>query len=155
MTPDQQRQKQRTIGAIAKATGVKVTTIRYYESIGLMAKPNRTGSGQRVYDDQALDRLKFIKHARELGFPVETIRELIALQLQPEDSCDAVDKIVQRHLSDIRHRLRQLEALENELQRIADACQGGKLESCSVLNCLADHEQCISETHGKFDFRLS
>ena len=72
--------KQMTIGRLSKAAGVKVTTIRYYESINLMGVPDRSTSGQRLYDDEAIQRLSFIRHARDLGFPIDSIRDLIDLQ---------------------------------------------------------------------------
>jgi len=75
--------KPMTIGRLSKAAGVKVTTIRYYESIGLMGTPDRSESGQRQYGDDAVQRLSFIRHARDLGFPMEAIRDLIDLQTEP------------------------------------------------------------------------
>ena len=72
-----------TIGKLSGATGVKVTTIRYYESIDLLAEPERSASGQRLYSDAAVERLGFIRHSRDLGLPVPAIRDLIALQSAP------------------------------------------------------------------------
>jgi DNA-binding transcriptional MerR regulator len=88
--------KQMTIGRLSKAAGVKVTTIRYYESIDLMGKPERSTSGQRLYGDDAVQRLSFIRHARDLGFPIDSIRELIELQHQPGEDCAHVDVIARR-----------------------------------------------------------
>ena len=119
-------QKPDTIGALSKRSGVKVTTIRYYESIGLMREPDRSASGQRIYGEDAVERLNFIRHTRELGFPVEAIRELIELQTKPGDDCAVVDAIARRHLAAVRHRLSQLEALEGELKRMIVNCAGGK-----------------------------
>lgn len=147
-------QKPNTIGALSKTTGVKVTTIRYYESIGLMDEPDRSQSGQRLYDGDALERLNFIRHARELGFSVESIRELIQLQTHPGDDCAIVDEIARRHLADVRHRLSQLEALEGELKRMISSCEGGKIGACTVMECLSDHEQCLTGKHEKLDLVL-
>lgn len=132
--------KAMTIGGLSKAAGVKVTTIRYYESIGLMAPPDRTESGQRVYDHSGVERLIFIRHARELGFPVNAIRELIALQVAPGDDCAAVDVIARRQLGEVRQRLKRLRALESELTQMIAACDGEKIASCTILASLADHE---------------
>ncbi|MBA4801434.1 MAG: helix-turn-helix domain-containing protein [Euryhalocaulis sp.] len=143
----------RTIGRASKDAGVKITTIRYYESIGLMPTPDRTVSGQRVYDDAAVRRLAFIRHTRELGFPVPAIRELIELQTQPGNDCEAVDEIARRQLADVRERMRQLRALEKELKRMAAVCAGGEIAACAVMESLSDHENCRVRNHG--DLRYS
>ena len=147
--------KRKTIGTLSKETGVKVTTIRYYESIDLMPEPDRSASGQRIYEDAAVERLKFIRHCRELGFPVEAIRELIDLQTQPGDDCALVDQIARKQLLDVRHRLSQLEALEAELKRMIAACEGGEISACAVMACLADHDHCLVEAHEKIDLVLA
>ena len=131
---------------------MKVTTIRYYETAGLLAEPDRTSSGQRVYDSEAVERLRFIRHARELGFSVEAIAELIALQTDPDASCTHIDEIARHHLADVRRRLTQLEALEAELKRMVAACAGGRVAACSVLSSLSYHEHCLSSEHVKRDF---
>ena len=138
--------KQMTIGRLSKAAGVKVTTIRYYESIDLMGEPERSTSGQRLYDDDAVQRLSFIRHARDLGFPIDSIRELIKLQHQPGEDCAHVDIIARRQLADVRQKLSQLEALEGELKRMISACEGGSIASCKVLDSLSDHTLCL-ESH--------
>lgn len=138
--------KQMTIGRLSKAAGVKVTTIRYYESIDLMGEPERSTSGQRLYDDDAVQRLSFIRHARDLGFPIDSIRELIKLQHQPGEDCAHVDIIARRQLADVRQKLSQLEALEGELKRMISACEGGRIASCKVLESLGDHAMCL-ESH--------
>lgn len=136
-----------TIGKLSAATGVKVTTIRYYESIDLLEEPARSASGQRLYGEAAVERLGFIRHARDLGFPVAAIRELISLQVDPGRDCDLVDQIARRQLDEVRRRLTQLEALEAELKRMIRACEGGKIGSCSVLAALGQHENCLHEQH--------
>ena len=87
-----------TIGSLAKKTGTKVQTIRYYEQIGLMPEPGRTGGGQRRYGDAELDRLSFIRHSRQLGFPLDVIRELLDLSDHPDKSCDEADAIARRQV---------------------------------------------------------
>ena len=140
--------KQMTIGRLSKAAGVEVTTIRYYESIDLMGKPERSTSGQRLYGDDAVQRLSFIRHARDLGFPIDSIRELIELQHQPGEDCAHVDVIARRQLADVRQKLSQLEALEAELKRMVSACQGGRIATCKVLESLGDHDQCLDSHDG-------
>ncbi len=141
--------KPMTIGRLSKAAGVKVTTIRYYESVGLMGKPDRSESGQRLYGDDAVQRLSFIRHARDLGFPMGAIRDLIKLQAEPGKDCAAVDIIAREQLADVRKRLNQLEALEGELKRMISSCAGGKVGSCQVMAALNDHGACLSETHDR------
>ena len=139
--------KPMTIGRLSKAGGVKVTTIRYYESIGLMGEPDRSESGQRLYGEESVQRLSFIRHARDLGFPMDAIRELIQLQSEPGEDCSAVDRIAKRQLADVRKRLSQLNALEGELKRMISSCAGGKVGTCQVMVALSDHDICINESH--------
>ena len=141
--------RQMTIGQLSKAGGVKVTTIRYYESIGLMGEPDRSDSGQRLYSDEAVHRLSFIRHARDLGFPMDAVRELMKLQTEPGSDCSAVDAIAREHLNDVRKRLGQLEALEAELKRMISSCEGGEVGECCVMAALNDHSDCIAETHDR------
>lgn len=139
--------RQMTIGQLSRAGGVKVTTIRYYESIGLMGEPDRSESGQRLYGDDAVHRLSFIRHARDLGFPMDAVRELMKLQTEPGSDCSVVDVIAREHLNDVRKRLSQLEALEGELKRMISSCEGGEVGECRVMAALNDHSDCIAETH--------
>ena len=139
--------KPMTIGRLSKEAGVKVTTIRYYESIGLMGEPDRSESGQRQYGNEAVQRLSFIRHARDLGFPMDSVRTLIELQMQPDQDCAAVDVIARDQLADVRKRLNQLEALEAELKRMITLCAGGKVGTCQIMAALNDHDQCLVDTH--------
>ena len=143
--------KAMTIGKLSSRAGVKVTTIRYYESIDLMPEPHRSESGQRIYDETSVERLSFIRHARDLGFPVESIRDLIDLQSKPDQDCASVDAIARRQLANVRYRLNQLEALEAELKRMIAACEGGSVENCTVLACLSDHNNCREDEHGRLN----
>lgn len=138
-----------TIGQLSKAGGVKVTTIRYYESIGLMGEPDRSDSGQRRYSDDAVHRLSFIRHARDLGFPMDAVRVLMKLQTEPSSDCSEVDAIAREHLNDVRKRLGQLEALEAELKRMISSCEGGEVGECRIMAALNDHSDCIAETHDR------
>ncbi|MCI4643214.1 MAG: helix-turn-helix domain-containing protein [Hyphomonadaceae bacterium] len=146
--------KPMTIGRISKAAGVKVTTIRYYESIGLMGTPDRSESGQRLYGGDAVERLSFIRHARDLGFSVDSIRDLIALQTTPQADCAAIDAAARRQLANVGERIARLRALEGELERMVRSCEGGAVATCAVLASLADHDQCASDDHGPRDIVL-
>lgn len=99
-----------SIGTLAKRTGTKVQTIRYYEQIGVMPEPGRTGGGQRRYGDAELDRLSFIRHARQLGFSLDDIRELLDLSDNPSRPCDEADAIARRQLRQVEQRVARLEA---------------------------------------------
>jgi DNA-binding transcriptional MerR regulator len=132
------------IGEAARASGVKVPTIRYYEQIGLLAAPPRSEGNRRVYDGADLRRLAFIRHARDLGFEVEAIRALLALQDQPEKSCEAADAIASAHLADVRRRIASLTALQGELERMVACGRHGTIGECRVIEVLADHGECHS-----------
>jgi DNA-binding transcriptional MerR regulator len=126
-----------SIGALAKEAGVKVPTIRYYEQIGLLDVPPRTDGQQRRYDSEAVRRLNFIRHSRELGFEIEDIRELLSLSTQPNKPCENADKITARHLASVNLRIKQLTALQGELQRMLDDCHGGCVAECRVIDSLS------------------
>lgn len=126
------------IGEVARRTGVKVPTIRYYEGIGLLPAPARTEGNRRVYDEADLRRLAFIRHARELGFEVDAIRTLLSLQDQPDQSCAAADTIARARLAEVDRRLARLTALKAELQRMVDHCAAGRVSECRVIETLAD-----------------
>ena len=135
----QRRASELPIGALARAAGTKVQTVRYYEQIGLLPAPARTEGGQRVYDARARDRLAFIRHARELGFGLDSIRELLSLADRPDLDCAAADRIAQEHLEAVRERIARLRGLEFELERMVEQCAHGKVAHCRVIESLADH----------------
>lgn len=135
-----------SIGELSKRTQVKVPTIRYYEETGLLAAPERTEGNQRRYDVAGLERLNFIKHARDLGFSIDAISKLIELQGHPDRSCQAATEIAVTQLSDVRAKIKRLQALEKELVRISKGCDGaGVSQACYVLASLADHKLCRHE----------
>jgi DNA-binding transcriptional MerR regulator len=134
-----------SIGALARETGVKVPTIRYYEQIGLIEEPARTAGNQRRYVQGHVERLRFIRHARELGLPLEAIRELLGLSDAPDQPCAQADQLVQQHLDAVRARIARLQRLERELARMAQGCAAQQARDCYVLQSLADHALC---THG-------
>ncbi len=134
-----------SIGQISGRTGVKVPTIRYYEQMGLIATPERSEGNQRRYSKKQLDQLSFIKHARDLGLPIDAIRELLRLNEHPERPCDGADRIAGQHLQTVRQRITQLQKLEAELARIVKGCKAGSVKDCYVIRCLADHALCEDE----------
>ena len=126
------------IGAAAQATGIKVPTIRYYEEIGLLSAVPRSVGNRRLYDADDLKRLTFVRHARELGFDVEAIRTLLALQDEPAQSCAAADAVAKARLAEVDARLVRLTALKAELEEMVAQCARGRVESCRVIETLAD-----------------
>lgn len=130
------------IGAAARHSRVKVPTIRYYEQIGLLPAPPRSEGNRRQYNAADLRRLAFIRHARELGFEVEAIRTMLALQDRPEQSCAAVDEIARARLAEIEQRIASLTALKAELKRMLTRCAHGQVAECRVIETVADHGRC-------------
>jgi len=135
------------IGVAAKLTGVKVPTIRFYEEIGLLAAPPRTEGNRRTYGEDDVRRLRFIRHARELGFEIDAIRELLDMSAQPERSCEEADRIARHHLEEVDHRIAKLTALRGELTRMIAECGHGRVGSCRVIEVLGDHNECLSDQH--------
>ncbi len=130
------------IGKLSEASGVKVPTIRYYEQIGLLPEPDRSAGNQRLYDTAAMDRLSFIRHARDLGFTLEAIRDLLSLSDTPDQSCAAADQIAKAQLVAVRDRLARLHALESELERMIAQCAHGTIADCRVIEVLGKHDLC-------------
>lgn len=134
-----------TIGKLGAQAGVKVPTIRYYEQIGLLPEAERSAGNQRLYSRQALDRLAFIRHARDLGFTLDAIRDLLSLSDRPEQSCDAADAIARAQLAEVERRLARLTALKAELERMVLQCAGGRIADCRVIEVLSDHSLCATD----------
>lgn len=130
-----------TIGDLARATGCKIPTIRYYEEIGLMPAPRRSAGNQRLYGAEHLARLGFVRNSRDLGFSQAAIRELLALADHPDQPCDAVDAIARRHLREIEQRIARLSALHAELERVLAQCARGKIADCNILDSLANRAE--------------
>ena len=134
-----------TIGHAARAAGSKVQTIRYYEQIGLLPEAERSAGNQRLYGNKALDRLAFIRHARDLGFTLEAIRDLLSLSDKPDQSCAAADAIARAQLAEVESRLARLTALKTELERMVVQCAGGRIANCRVIEVLGDHSLCATD----------
>ena len=135
-----------SIGQLSNKTGVKITTVRYYEKINLIPEPLRTLGNQRRYSQSSLDRLMFIKHARELGFTLDSISKLIELNTLKKKDCTEIDKIANDHLVLVRTKLNLLRKLESELTRITNGCADKQLEECYVIESLVNHDLC-SDSH--------
>ncbi|ATW03742.1 MULTISPECIES: MerR family transcriptional regulator [Sphingomonadaceae] len=125
------------IGALAKATKTKVETVRNYEKFGLLPPPARTTSNYRDYGSDHLARLPFIRRARNLGFTLKALRELLELSDNQDQSCEAVDDIASRHLAEIDQKIDDLTTLRSELDRLIGACQHGTVGECKIIETLA------------------
>ncbi|QRM57291.1 helix-turn-helix domain-containing protein [Sinorhizobium sp. BG8] len=134
-----------SIGKLAADSGCKIETIRYYESIGLLAEPERNAGNQRRYTAGHYDRLVFILHARDLGLSIESIRQLIELSRHPEAPCQDADAIAERQLEDVRKRIARLKLLEAELEKTLESCSHGTISQCSVIEALARCGACERE----------
>ena len=134
-----------SIGEMARRSGVKVPTIRYYEQMGLIAAPERTSGNQRRYSRAELDRLTFIRHARDLGLSLDAIRELVRLSENPAMPHDEAHRIATSHLAAIRERIARLKRMETELTRIEANCLADQAGDCNIMQVLADHGLCETE----------
>lgn len=125
-----------TIGELGKATTTKVETIRYYERIGLLPKPDRTISNYRAYSRPELDRLSFIRRARDLGFTLHRVRDLLALADRREQSCATVDALATAHLAEVERKIADLQALQLELGNLLAQCRRGVIANCRIIEAL-------------------
>ena len=130
-----------TIGRVARAAGVGIDTIRYYEREGLLPAPARRISGYRDYTPDAVTRLRFIRRAKELGFTLPEIRELLALSADRERGVRGVKQRAVARLAEIDRRIRELKRVQRGLKNLIDACPGhGALECCPILTALSHEE---------------
>jgi len=125
-----------TRGALAKDAGCNIETIRYYEDIGLLPEPPRSDAGYRLYGDDGRRRLRFILRARELGFTIEELRGLLALVDRGDYTCREVHDLTIGHLETVREKVADLKRLERTLVRISDACRGGAVPECPIIDAL-------------------
>jgi DNA-binding transcriptional MerR regulator len=134
-----------SIGDLSAQSGVKVPTIRYYEQIGLIAAPARTEGNQRRYGAAELDRLRFIAHARDMGFPMDSLKSMLSLATRRDAPCARVDALVEQHLAEVDQRIEQLTRLRGELAGMLSSSHHGTVGQCRVVEVLSDHHQCSCE----------
>ena len=126
-----------TIGKVAKASGVGIETVRFYEREGLLEQPARKLSGYRQYDAEAIARLRFIKQAQRLGFTLREIKELLALKLDPNSTRKQVKDRAVAKIADIEQRIADLKRMKKALAPLIQACDGrGTLEGCPILDAI-------------------
>ncbi len=126
-----------TIGKLAEATGTKVETVRYYERAGLIAPPARTAGNYRSYRLEDLERLRFIRRTRHLGFSLDEVRTLLDMAVQRDRDCGTVDELANRHLKEIDSKIAGLTALRRELAGVISKCAGGTMADCRILEAFS------------------
>jgi DNA-binding transcriptional MerR regulator len=133
------------IGQLAARSGVKVPTIRYYEDIGLIDPPARTAGNQRRYSQAALDRLRFIAHARSMGFPMTSLRSMLRIARHQEAPCADLDDLVRDRLAEVDERIARLTRLRGELAGMLESHHHGTVADCRIVEVLSDHDECHAE----------
>lgn len=125
------------IGQVAERGGVNLQTVRYYEREGLLPEPPRLQSGYRIFPEQTVRRVRFIKRAQELGFSLAEIRELFSIQIDPHKDCSDVQRLARAKVDDIEERIRTLQSIKRVLTKLADACPGrGPSSECPILESI-------------------
>lgn len=137
------------IGELARATGSKAETIRYYERIGLLPKPARTATNYRNYGAAELARLSFIRRARSLGFSIGQVGALLDLADRRDRSCEAVDALAREHLTTIEDKIADLTALRRELAELIGQCSRGTVAECRIIDALSPKRQAGAARVGK------
>lgn len=126
-----------TIGLLAKRAEVNIETVRYYERRGLIPKPPRQESGYRQYPEETIARIQFIKHAKELGFSLKEILELLSLRVNANATCADVKRRAESKIADIEEKLHALQRMKKTLTKLAKECRGrGPINECSMLEAL-------------------
>lgn len=132
----------KTIGDVARATGTRVETVRYYERIGLLPPPERSAGNYRLYGEAHLNALSFVRRARNLGFSLDQVRALMTLADARQQSCAQVDALVRGHLDEIGRKIDDLRALQHELDGLLSQCTRGTVAQCRVIEALGPRPAC-------------
>ncbi|MDR1546397.1 MAG: Cd(II)/Pb(II)-responsive transcriptional regulator [Deltaproteobacteria bacterium] len=132
----------RKIGELAKLSGCKPVTIRFYEKEGLLAKPARSDGGYRLYGPEDLERLQFIRHCRDHGLSLEEVKTLLALRETPAVSCSPVGELIGRLVARLESQLKSLRKLKKELEKLRDSCSGGCVGECVIIKSLSERDGC-------------
>lgn len=125
------------IGELATATGTKAETIRYYEREGILPAADRTDSNYRDYSDDHLTALTFVRRARQLGFSMAQVRELLALSDSADKPCKEVDELVREQLEEVEQKIVDLSSLRNELRLLLRSCEANRIGECRIVESLA------------------
>jgi MerR family mercuric resistance operon transcriptional regulator len=131
-----------TIGAIAKAAEVGVETIRFYEREGLIEEPSRRSSGYREYPPDAIRRIRFIRRAKDLGFTLKEVGELLSLRVDPKNTCADVRRMARSKVADVEAKIAELQKIKDVLSRVARSCRGeGPTSACPIIDLLDEEER--------------
>lgn len=130
------------IGELARITGCKPVTIRYYEREGLLPAPERTAGNYRQYGEKDLERLRFIRHCRQHGMELDEIRALLAFRDKPVANCSWINGLVAEHIARVDEQIAALQHLKEHLQTLLHSCEGGQGENCGILKSLDTAGNC-------------
>jgi len=125
-----------TIGTLSKLTGVNIETIRYYEKEGILPKPRRSSGGHRLYKDEDIKRLFFVRRSRELGFSIREINSLLSLVQVGKYTCAKVHDLTVEHAREIEQKIADLKKMEQVLLEMAAKCSGGDIPECPIIDTL-------------------
>jgi MerR family mercuric resistance operon transcriptional regulator len=130
-----------TIGQAARNAGIDVETVRFYERQGLLQEPPRRSSGYRQYPEDVVARLRFIRRAKELGFSLKEIKELLALRVDPSTTCAEVRKRAESKITDVEAKIEALHKIKKALTKLTNTCSGrGPTSDCPILDALDGEE---------------
>jgi Cu(I)-responsive transcriptional regulator len=131
-------QREFSIGDLAKQSGAKIVTIRYYEQIGLLPACKRTSGNYRIYSQQHFERLRFVRRCRDLGFSLEQIRNLLSMSSAEASSCADICEMAARHLREVEAKIADLKRLASELRQISTSCNGKRpIADCRIIAALS------------------
>ena len=129
------------IGSAARDSGVSAKMIRHYESLGLLRQPKRTGAGYRIYDENDIHTLRFVRRARDLGFSIKEIKDLLSLWRNRHRSSGDVRTIAQRHIAELEAKIAELQGMRRTLEDLVRHCHGDSRPACPILDDLAGASQ--------------
>lgn len=138
------------IGELAKRTGCRVVTIRYYEKEGLLPAPERSDGNYRIYGQDALERLEFIMHCRKHGIMLPDVKKLLDFRDQPQGDCTWVTELLNGHIGDLELQIESLEDLKSHLEQLRSRCAGGQDgDACGIMQSLEHRELCCEQDSPK------
>jgi MerR family copper efflux transcriptional regulator len=137
---DAKAQGLRNIGEAARESGVSAKSIRHYESIGLIPPANRTFANYRLYTRNDVETLRFIRHARNVGFSLDSIHELLGLWHDKSRSSADVKQMTLEHIRELDGKIRELQSMRDTLQKLASCCKGNNRPECPILQELASED---------------
>lgn len=143
-----------SIGKLSEWTGCNIETIRYYERISLLPDPPRSDGGHRLYSDEHLKRLTFIRRSRQLGFTIQEVRGLLRLVDGGHYTCAEVKTLTLEHVVEVRRKITDLRKLERVLKVMVSQCEGGQIPECPIVDTLFDPTRSSMEPASNHDQRL-